>query len=222
MTMPSDDAAPAERRPLASRSTAWARAASSFLVRRGASPNGVSVAGLVFGCCAGAAFVATQRAPGAERWLFLAAAAAIQLRLLCNLLDGMVAIEGGRRSPVGELYNEAPDRISDAVTLVGAGYAAGATPFLGWAAACVAVWVAYVRALARTAGAPNDFCGPMAKPHRMALMTAAAAYVAVAPEAWQPAFSPIDGALAVVVVLGLLTSARRLARAGRFLRGRSA
>jgi phosphatidylglycerophosphate synthase len=222
MTMPSDDAAPVERRPLASRSTAWARAASAFLVRRGASPNGISVAGLAFGCCAGAAFAATRCLPGAERWLFLAAAVAIQLRLLCNLLDGMVAVEGGRRSPVGELYNEAPDRISDAATFVGAGYAAGATPEWGWAAACVAVWVAYVRALAKTAGAPNDFCGPMAKQHRMALMTAVAAYLALGPAAWRPNFSPIDAALAVVVVLGLLTSLRRLVHAARSLRSRAA
>jgi phosphatidylglycerophosphate synthase len=222
MTMPSDDAAPVERRPLASRSTAWARAASSFLVRRGASPNGISVAGLAFGCCAGAAFAATRRLPDAERWLLLAAAAAIQLRLLCNLLDGMVAVECGRRSPVGELYNEAPDRLSDAATLIGAGYAAGAEPVWGWAAACVAVWVAYVRALGKTAGAPNDFCGPMAKPHRMALMTAVAAWLAVTPAEWRPPFSLIDAALAVIVVLGLVTSLRRLSRAARFLRRRAA
>lgn len=222
MTTPSRDDAPIERRPLASRSTAWARAASSFLVRRGASPNGISVAGLVFGCCASAAFAATRLHPGAERWLFAAAAAAIQLRLLCNLLDGMVAVEGGRRSPVGELFNEAPDRVSDAATLIGAGYAVGATPVWGWAAACVALWVAYVRALAKTAGAPNDFCGPMAKQHRMALMTAVAAYLAIAPTAWRPAFPLLDAALGVIVVLGIVTSIRRLVRAARFLRSRAA
>src|SRR5438552_5511515 len=115
-TNPAD--ANVERRPLTSRSTWWARALASRLVKAGASPNGVSVAGLVFGCLAGAAFAATLRYPDAERWCFAAAAAFIQLRLLCNLLDGMVAIEGGLRSSVGELYNEAPDRISDAATLI--------------------------------------------------------------------------------------------------------
>ena len=29
-------------------------------------------------------------------------------RLLCNLLDGMVAVEGGKRSKSGELYNDVP------------------------------------------------------------------------------------------------------------------
>src|SRR6185503_12349783 len=142
-----------------------------------------------------------------------------QLRLLCNLLDGMVAIEGGRASRVGELWNEAPDRASDVATLVGAGYAAGGTPAWGWAAACVALGVAYVRALARTTRAPNDFCGPMAKPHRMALMTAACVFAAAAPDAWVPALGAMDAALATVVVLGLVTAVRRLARAARFLRG---
>ena len=216
---PTTSDAPVERRPLTSRSSWWARAAASALVRAGASPNGISTCGLLFGCLGGAAFAATARIPGGEPWFFAAAAACIQLRLLCNLLDGMVAIEGGRRSPVGELFNEAPDRTSDAATLVGAGYAAAASPVLGWAAACVALWVAYVRALAKTAGAPNDFCGPMAKPHRMALMTGTAIFLAVAPGAWRQSFPWMDAALAVVVVGGLVTSVRRLVRAARYLRG---
>jgi phosphatidylglycerophosphate synthase len=131
----------------------------------------------------------------------------------------MVAVEGGKRSSVGELFNEAPDRVSDAATLVGAGYAAGAEPVWGWAAACVALFVAYVRALAKTAGAPNDFCGPMAKQHRMALMTVAALYVAAAPADWRPKFGAITFALTVIVVGGLATAVRRLVRAARFLRG---
>ena len=47
----------------------------------------------------------------------------------------------------------------------------GGDPLLGLAAAAVAIFVAYVRAMAKAAGAPNDFCGPFAKQHRMALVT---------------------------------------------------
>ena len=54
----------------------------------------------------------------------------VQLRLLCNLLDGMVAVEGGRSSPVGALYNEVPDRVADSLLLVALGYAVG-IPWLG-------------------------------------------------------------------------------------------
>lgn len=46
--------------------------------------------------------------------------AGIQLRLLCNLFDGMVAIEGGKKSDVGSLYNEFPDRIADSLLIVAA------------------------------------------------------------------------------------------------------
>ena len=43
------------------------------------------------------------------------AAGCIQLRLLCNLLDGLVALEGGRKGKAGDLFNEAPDRYADVV-----------------------------------------------------------------------------------------------------------
>ena len=58
----------------------------------------------------------------------------MQLRLLCNMLDGMVAVEGGKGSRTGEIYNEVPDRIADPLLLVPAGYAIG-LPYgveLGW------------------------------------------------------------------------------------------
>ena len=38
--------------------------------------------------------------------LLVVAAGMIQLRLVCNLLDGMVAVEGGMKTKSGELYND--------------------------------------------------------------------------------------------------------------------
>ena len=130
------------RRPLASRHWPFSQRAAAGLAARGASPNGISVAGMVFGLAAGAAFWATARVSGPAWPWWLAGALLVQLRLLCNLLDGMVAVEGGRRSAVGELFNEVPDSVSDAATLVGLGYAVGSVPVLGWAAALVALLVA--------------------------------------------------------------------------------
>jgi hypothetical protein len=49
-------------------------------------------------------------------------ALAVQARLVCNLLDGMVAIEGGKKSAVGSLYSEFPDRIADSLLIVALGY----------------------------------------------------------------------------------------------------
>jgi len=108
--------------------------------------------------------------------LLVGAAALVQLRLLANLMDGMMAIEGGLQSPTGPLFNEIPDRIADVLLLVAAGYAVTWVSWgeaLGWAAAVAAVLTAYVRLLGGSLGVSERFCGPMAKPHRMAVLTAA-------------------------------------------------
>jgi phosphatidylglycerophosphate synthase len=155
------------RRPLASRSTRWAAFLATAAVRIGLTADGISVLSLVF-AAAGSAALLWVPAP----WNLLACAAGIQLRLLCNLLDGMVAIEGGRKSKVGALYNEVPDRAADSLFLVALGHAIG-IPWLGWLAALAAAVTAYIRVLGGTFGLAQDFRGPMAKPHRMATLTVA-------------------------------------------------
>lgn len=169
-----DRAEPANRRPLASRDTGWARALTRWLASTAVTPNQISVASMAAAAISGACLLASGSIEGTPRIVLLVLAAAFcQLRLLCNLLDGMVAIEAGRQSPDGAFWNEFPDRIADILILIGAGYGAGA-PVLGWAAAVAAVLTAYVRELGRACGMAADFSGPMAKPHRMAALTAAA------------------------------------------------
>jgi len=160
-----DTNASSNRRPLTSRSTAWANFLANALVRAGASPNAISVISIAF-ALAGAALLIWTRAP----WGLVVAAICVQLRLLCNLLDGMVAIEGGRKSATGALYNEIPDRIADSLFIVALGYATGFVQ-LGWLAALVAAITAYIRVLGGALGLAQDFRGPMAKPHRMAALT---------------------------------------------------
>src|ERR1043166_9375593 len=101
------------------------------------------------------------------------------------MLDGMVALASGRASKVGELYNEVPDRVSDAAVFIGAGYAWGGNVALGYIATILAILTAYVRAAGKIAGAPNEFCGPMAKQHRMLVITVACVYSAVTPRSVQ-------------------------------------
>ena len=63
------------------------------------------------------------RATGASRAaLWIVAGLCIQARLICNLLDGLVAVEHGRGGPCGPLWNELPDRLADALFLIAAGY----------------------------------------------------------------------------------------------------
>ena len=207
------------RRPIAARGLTVSRAAASWLVRRGGSPNAISFAGMVAGLAAGAAFAITPAAPsGIARALWLVGALLVQLRLVANLLDGMVAIGRGVASPVGELWNEVPDRVSDTAVLVGVGLAANDLA-LGLTAALAALTTAYIRTAARVASAPTDFSGPMAKQHRMAFVTVLALWQGLMPDAWD-----LDGALiswwalVIIAALTLLTAARRLARAARALR----
>lgn len=198
--------ATSNRRPLKSRGTGWAALASRAAIGAGLHPNLISFLGMVVAALGAWALVAAPARP----LLFVAAAAAIQLRLLANMLDGMVAVEGGRGGPTGAIWNEFPDRIEDSLFLVAAGYAA-ALPWLGWTAALLAAVCAYVRLLGGTLGQAQDFSGPMAKPHRMAALTLAC-LVAIA---WPPA---LNVGLGVIAAGTALTIARRLARLSRAVR----
>lgn len=212
----------ADRRPIAARSHPASAWLSTRLVKAGISANGISVAGGGFGIAAGTLLWATGSfAEGsAARACWIAAAVCVQLRLLCNMMDGMVALESGKASPVGELYNEVPDRVSDSATLIGLGYAAGGSAVLGWAAALFAMLTAYVRCAGRAAGARSHFAGPMAKQHRMALATVCALACGAGPAAWSA--EPIALAtwtLAVIAVGSAVTAVRRLRMAAADLRG---
>jgi len=203
----------ANRRPLKSRSTGWARAIAAWLVRTGVAADHISLASIAFAGLGAALLLWKISAPA-----LVAAAACVQLRLLCNLLDGMVAVEGGRKSPVGVLYNEIPDRIADSLFIVALGYAAG-EPVLGWYGALAAAVTAYIRLLGGTLGLPQDFRGPMAKPHRMAAITAGcllgAVEFAVRGSAWA-----LEIAAWVVAVGATLTCATRTLAIARSLRAR--
>jgi phosphatidylglycerophosphate synthase len=146
--MNDDSYKPLDRRPIASRDIGLFQDMAEWLAAKGVSPNAISFSSMFFGAAAGVALAATSYTEGwTTRILWIMSAAMIQLRLIANMLDGMVAIKSGKASPVGELYNEAPDRVSDAAIFVGAGYSVGGDVTLGFAAALLAVGVAYVRAL---------------------------------------------------------------------------
>lgn len=155
------------RRPIAARDTGWARRVAAALARSTVTPNRISALSVVF-----AAIGAGLLLGGLSPLRLVAGALCIQLRLLCNLLDGMVAMEGGKASPVGKLYNEFPDRIADSLLIVATGYACD-QPWLGWLGALLAALTAYVRVFGGSLGFAQDFRGPLAKQQRMAVLTVA-------------------------------------------------
>jgi phosphatidylglycerophosphate synthase len=221
------------RRPISQRSHGWAKWLTGALVKIGVTPNFISFTSIVWASLAGLCFYAIALATSASDRILLCLGAALfcQLRLLANMMDGMVAVEAGKASKDGMIWNELPDRFADIAVLVGAGYCVAtlgiADASLGWAAAVAAVMTAYVREVGRAAGAPADFSGPMAKPHRMFVMTMAALIAATVP-LWVDEFTPgtavpqmqgqiIDIALWIVLIGSTFTALNRARRALAFL-----
>ncbi|MDB5336210.1 MAG: CDP-alcohol phosphatidyltransferase [Planctomycetaceae bacterium] len=238
---------PAGRRPLQSRNLKVFKWLASTLAQAGVTPNAISFSSMIFAGLAGAALAGTGYTAGwAAHGCWLLAAVGIQLRLVANLIDGMVAVEGRKGGPTGDLWNEAPDRVSDAAIFIGAGFAADSAPWLGFSAAVMAVFVAYVRALGASVGAGQCFLGPMAKPQRMAMMTGVCVIYALLPRLWlrvseilPPVFSLADSdqhsiqlifagwsviklGLVIVILGGAVTAWRRFRWIAAFLKQRAA
>jgi phosphatidylglycerophosphate synthase len=184
------------RRPLRTRRRVWPHLLAHIIVRLGVTPNQMSVASLVVAALGVVAYAAVPATgPLARAALLIAAAVCIQLRLLSNLLDGLMAVEEGKKTPTGALYNEIPDRLTDSLFLVAAGHAAG-VPELGWAAALLAVLTAYVRVLGGALGCGQDYSGPMAKQQRMFVLTAGSVLAAVMP------YRPVIATALALIALG--------------------
>ena len=184
------------------------------------SPNAISVASVGFAAVGAVAFtLATRTEALLQAACFAAVIVCVALRSICNMIDGMVAVEGGKATPSGPLFNEFPDRISDALFFVGAGVASASQPWgehLGWLAALLAVTTAYARSLGAATGAGDDFRGPMAKPTRMAILAVACGAAAVESVLDTPPVSLRIG-LAIVCVGCVVTIARRLRWAAKAL-----
>ena len=203
------------RRVLATRGARWAVRLAHWLAQRRVTPNAISVAGVLFATAAGASFVVAPilNAPWRAAALLMAAGC-VQLRLLCNLLDGMLAVEEGLKTRTGELFNELPDRLADVVILTGAGCAALTMPaglVLGLAAALAALFTAYVRVLAGSLRATQHFIGPMAKQHRMFTLTVATLAAAGETLAGIPSRALAAG-LAIILAGSIVTALRRIRR----------
>jgi len=208
-----------KRRPIKSRDHSLAKSTARFLANAGISPNMVSVLSSIFSIFG---FICFYQAWQRQAPLYLLFAALfVQLRLLCNLFDGMIAVEYNKASPTGEIYNDLPDRISDAFFIIGAGYFCQdqyLAIHIAWLTTVFAILTAYIRVLGLSMGAPVFFSGPMAKPHRMFLLTIAAVIQAFL--IWGGKDIAILYYALIVMMLGsFLTCVRRLGKISKFLNG---
>lgn len=159
-----------DRRNLKSRSTFWAKSLAKALAKTNITPNQISILSILMSLIAMIAFYYSVNHP----YLLLIAAFFIQMRLLCNLLDGMVAIEYKKKSNLGDIYNDLPDRFADIFIILGLTLSVANMPYaiqIGGLAVIFAVMTAYIRVLGRSLGTQSYFIGPLAKQHRMFVCT---------------------------------------------------
>jgi phosphatidylglycerophosphate synthase len=201
------------RRPIGVRTHMWSVNAAKWLTARNIKPNWISFASMGFAAIAALALFIAGALPGFGRSFFLLIAIlGIVARLLANMMDGMVAVEGGMGEADGPIWNELPDRVSDALIFVGAGaglaIADSGPEALGWLAALAAVMCAYVRELGTqlTAhlGHKPDFSGPLAKQQRMAVL-GLGALIGMFEGFWGWDFIAVKIALWIVIIGTLLT-----------------
>ncbi len=201
------------RRPIASRESGWAKSTAAFLARHGVTPNFISILSIVFAAVSMLALYIDARMGPHVIWMLLAIVG-IQGRLIMNLLDGMVAIEHDKKSPVGGIFNEVPDRVSDTLTLFGLWFLVKDMPYgadMVYVAIALSITTAYIRTLGASLNVGHHFLGPMAKQHRMALVTVGCII--------HPFYSPIFYYVLIIMNAGLLvTCYRRLARVYVLLR----
>ncbi len=208
------------RRPIKARSLVIIQRMASWLARSSVTPNQISVLSVAFSLLVPFSFATLEAGSWAASFVALLG---IQLRLLCNLLDGMVAIEGQKKSVLGDIYNEFPDRVADTIILVGMALCDRLDSVLlvfAVTAALMAAMTAYTRVLGASVGAKQYFSGPMAKQHRMALLTATIMALPILPSSLSHQ-TTLKFALVVISLGCIATIAIRLRKISMELQGKA-
>jgi CDP-diacylglycerol---glycerol-3-phosphate 3-phosphatidyltransferase len=167
------------------------------LVAVHAPPAAITLTGIAFGAAAGAALALLRPGPAAGVAVTLLLAA----RLACANLDGAVARESGRSTPVGSVLNELGDRAAELAAL--AGCLAFAPVSLALAAALAATLPSWIALAGAAAGLPRIQGGPVGKTERCLLLALLAAI-------GHPAVL-----LAILAIGSAVTALVRLARLAR-------
>lgn len=190
------------RRDVKSRNTGWAQMTAKMIANAGISPNMISTLSMLFSFGSLWSFYYSTE----NKYFLILAVIFIQLRLLCNLFDGMVAVEFNKKSIIGELYNEVPDRISDFFIIIGAGIYSQKFNYamdLAWGNIFLATLTAYLRTFGASITKIHFFLGPMAKQHRMFLISASS-IISIFVE------SAVYWSLIAMLILLTVTNIRRL------------
>jgi len=157
---------PTARRPIANVFRLTANWATAVCVRAGIHPDAISYSSIVVSGIAAVGFWRASSLPV----LLLIAPLFCFVRLWLNMLDGMVAIAGGKATVRGEILNDLPDRVSDVIIFVGVAESGWMNPRIGYLTAIASVLTAYAGLFGQALGASRQFGGLMSKPWRMVVL----------------------------------------------------
>lgn len=152
------------------------RRLSLLLMGIGVSSEMAAITGMVLSIMAGISFMATRESLSPHLFWLIGAVCCI-LRIGCIRLDTFLRHQTTQHSVEEIFFTELPERVSDAVTIIGFGFAASSSPWLGLASALAAIFSAYMRSLGvmRGAGKKRASIGPMTRIHRLALISISSA-----------------------------------------------
>lgn len=178
------------------------RPAAARLAERGVGANAVTLAAAGLSVLLGLAVAATGWS-----WLLLLYPPFLLLRMALNAIDGMLAREFFRPTPLGALLNEIGDMVSDAALYLPLALLLPAPPWLVVLTVLLAVIGEAAGIAARTIGAGRRYDGPFGKSDRalaFSVLAVAAFFQVLAPPLWMPLV------LAALLLLSILTILNRV------------
>ena len=175
------------------------------LARAGVTANQVTVAAVALSAAGGAAIALAPEA----RWPLLALPGVLLVRMALNAVDGMLAREHGQASRLGAVLNELGDVVADSLLYLPLALVPGID--LRWlvAVVVVALWTEVAGVVAVQIGAARRYDGPLGKSDRAAALGLLALLLGLG----LPGGRLVQGYLAAVLGLGLLTVVQRCRRA---------
>jgi phosphatidylglycerophosphate synthase len=211
---------PTSRRPIAGMFRRTAHGAVELAVRLRIHPDVFSYGSILAAAGAALLFWRARQTPV----LLIPAVVLMFVRLWLNMFDGMVALAAGQASKRGEIINDLPDRVSDALIFAGVAHSGFCAMSLGYWGAIAAVFVAYVGLFGQAVGVQREFSGVMAKPYRMVALSVGALLTLFAIRRGLPltyaGFTILDWTLIVILVGCAQTAIVRLQRIFRALEPR--
>ena len=156
------------------------RRLSLLLMSLGITNEFITISGMILGILAGFAFMITGESPYPQLFWGLAMMFCL-MRIFFIRLDDAYQLGSTMHSLEEVFFSELPERVSDAMTLIGFGFAVDSNPWLGLASALAAVFSAYISSIAYSRGARRKtaFSGPMTRVNRLILLSLTSLFVII-------------------------------------------